>query len=133
MTFALEGAVSSINNGSEPWNEVTLNRLQRWQQRGSANIEPDDEKSVHDEMPLAKRDAANSTGLSVDSHRNGEKKTKRVEKDGILMVVTARVYGKEFRTLIDSGATRCFVTPDCCLVGGLITLPHDTFLELGNG
>ena len=83
-------------------------------------------------MPLAERDPANFPGLSVDSHQNGEKKTKRGEKDSILMVVDARVYGKEFRTLIDSGATRCFVTPDCCLVGDLTTSPHDTFLELGN-
>ena len=49
------------------------------------------------------------------------------------MVVTMRVYGKELRTLIDSGATKCFVIPDCCLVGGLTTPPHDTFLELCNG
>ena len=84
-------------------------------------------------MLLAESDAAKLTRLSVDSHQNGEKKTKRVVKDSILMVVTARVYGKEFRTLIDTGATKRFVTPDCCLVGGLNTSPHDTFLELGNG
>ena len=88
MTLALEAALISIKNGSEPWNEVTLNRLQRWQQRGCATVEPDDEKSIHDEMPLAKRDTSNLTGLSVDSHQNGEKETKRVEKGGILMVVT---------------------------------------------
>ena len=89
MTLAFEGALSSIKNGSKPWNEVTLNRLQRRPQRGCANVEPNDEESIHDEMALAERDAANLTGLSVDSHQNGEKKIKRVEKDGILMVVTA--------------------------------------------
>ena len=42
-------------------------------------------------MPLAERDAANLTGLSVASHQNGEKKPKRVEKDGVLMLSIARV------------------------------------------
>ena len=48
------------------------------------------------------------------------------------MVVTAQIYGKKFKTLINSGATRCFVNPVCCTVGGLSVSPHDTFLELGN-
>ena len=30
VTLALEASLSSIKNGSEPWNEVTLNRLQCW-------------------------------------------------------------------------------------------------------
>ena len=49
------------------------------------------------------------------------------------MVVPARINGKLFSALIDSGATRCFVTPDCCTIAGLSCIPHDTFLELGNG
>ena len=37
------------------------------------------------------------------------------------------------RSLIDSVATRRFVTASCIAVVGLKGIPHDIFLELGNG
>ena len=37
------------------------------------------------------------------------------------------------RALIDSGTTRCFVTPACVKAVGLKGTPRDIFLELGNG
>ena len=49
------------------------------------------------------------------------------------MVVATRIYGKPVRALIDSSATRCFVTLACVTTVGLKGQPHDTFLELGNG
>ena len=49
------------------------------------------------------------------------------------MVVAARIYGKPVRALIDSGATRYFVTPACVMTVGSKGQPHDTFLVLGNG
>ena len=49
------------------------------------------------------------------------------------MVVPARIYGKQFRALIDSGATRCFVSLNCVHIAGLRSKNRDTFLELGNG
>ena len=84
-------------------------------------------------MPLEGRDTAEMTGLSVASDKDWEKKVKRVEKDSILMIVTAKIYGKNFKALIDSGATWCFVTPERCIVTGLSASSHDTFLEWGNG
>ena len=54
-------------------------------------------------------------------------------KDGLLLVVTARINGHPIRALINSGATRCFVTLACVTVVGLKGQPQDTFLELGNG
>ena len=48
-------------------------------------------------------------------------------------MVPTKIYGKEVKTLIDSGATRCFVTPSCVTKVGLKGLPRDVFLELGNG
>lgn len=39
MTLALEAALSSIQSGNDPSNEVTLNRLQRWLQRGCASVD----------------------------------------------------------------------------------------------
>ena len=35
--------------------------------------------------------------------------------------------------MIDSGATRCFITPTCVTTVGLRGVPRDVFLELGNG
>ena len=54
-------------------------------------------------------------------------------KDGLLLVVTARINGHSVCALIDSGATRCFVTPSCVIAVELKGQPQDTFLELGNG
>ena len=48
-------------------------------------------------------------------------------------MVPTKIYGKEVKTLIDSGATRCCVTPSCVTKVGLKGLPRDVFLELGNG
>ena len=59
-------------------------------------------------------------------------KSRRIE-DGLLLVVSARIYGKTVRALIGSGATRCFVTPACIATFGLKGTPRDIFLELGNG
>ena len=55
----------------------------------------------------------------------------RTVEDGLLMVVSARIYGRKIRTLIDSGATRCFMSPACVTACGLKGVPHDVFLELG--
>ena len=60
-------------------------------------------------------------------------KIPRVLKDGLLLVVTARINGHLVRALIDSSATICFVTPSCVTAVGLKGQPQDTFLELGNG
>ena len=49
------------------------------------------------------------------------------------MVVTASVYGHPVRALIDSGATRCFVSSSALLPLGLQTVKDYTFLELGDG
>ena len=62
-----------------------------------------------------------------------KKKVFRTVEDGLLMVVSARIYGRKIRTLIDSGATRCFVSPSCVTACGLNGVPRDVFLELGNG
>ena len=56
----------------------------------------------------------------MEWEKNREKKTKiRNIEDGLLIVVAARIYGKTVRALIDSGATRCFVTPAYVATVGL--------------
>ena len=62
-----------------------------------------------------------------------KKKIFRTVEDGLLIVVSARIYGRKIRTLIDSGATRCLVSPSCVTACGLKGVPRDVFLELGNG
>ena len=64
--------------------------------------------------------------------KENKKGVRRVE-DGLLLVVPTKIYGKSVRALIDSGATRCFITPSCVNYVGLKGIPRDVFLELGNG
>ena len=47
----------------------------------------------------------------------------RTVEDGLLMVVSARIYGRKIRTLIDSRATKCFVSPSCVIACGLKRVP----------
>ena len=49
------------------------------------------------------------------------------------MVVPARIFGQEVRALIDSGATRCFISLASVTQCGLSVESHHTFLELGDG
>ena len=82
-------------------------------------------------------------GVEEDKNEKGNEKeenmTKEKEKNirrieyGLLLVVPARIFGKSVRALIDSGATRCFVSPSCVATVGLKGVPRDIFLELGNG
>ena len=59
-----------------------------------------------------------------------QNKAPRGIDDGLLLVVPARINGHTVRALIDSGATRCFVTPSCVAAVGLKGTPQDIFLEL---
>ena len=60
------------------------------------------------------------------------KKIGRKVEDGLPLVVPARIYGKSIKALIDSGATRCFITLACVASVGLEGIPNGIFLELGN-
>ena len=88
-------------------------RIESTEKNGKANKKGDDEK-----------------GDITPSRVN---KSKRKMADGLLVVVPTQIYGKTVKTLIDSGATRCFVTPSCVTRVGLKGMPQDVFLELGNG
>ena len=72
------------------------------------------------------------TQLSVVSTEN-QSPNPRAEEDGILLVVPARIFGHEIRALIDSGATRNFISPAGVMQCGLRVESHNTFLELGDG
>ena len=67
--------------------------------------------------------------------KNGKPKKNIIGKveHGLVLVVPARIHGKIVKGLINSGATRCFVTPSYVARVGLKGIPRDMFLELGNG
>ena len=127
---------------------VTPNQLQSWRfvgtNRAIIRNEERSQEKIGAENPNEKsqwytvtediKEEA-SSGQDKVQEMTGEVPTpvKRKVEDGILVVVPARIYGKQFRALIDSGATRCFVSPNCIHIAGLSTKNWDTFLELGNG
>ena len=57
----------------------------------------------------------------------------RNSDDGILLMVEIRVFGKVARALIDSGASRCFVSPGAVLRLGLHSIQEPCMLELADG
>ena len=126
---------------------VTPNQLQSWRfvEANHATIgnEEKSQEKIGDENPNEQSQWYTMTndikeeaplGQEKDQEKEDKEKKKviRTVEDGLLMVVSARIYGKKIRTLIDSGATRCFVSPACVAMCGLKRVPRDVFLELGN-
>ena len=125
MTSLLETLVSPMSGGTESCQGVTTDALQGWQSTGhsEANIGSSNSISVQ-ETP--------QTQLCTVSCKD-QPKNPRQKEDGILLVVPARIFGQEIRALIDSGATRCFISPAGVTKCGLNVEAHNTFLELGDG
>ena len=100
VTGLLETLVSPSSGGTESCQGVTTDDLQGWQSTGlhEANIG----SSTVQEMP--------QTQLCAVSYED-QPKNPRDQEDGILMVVPVRIFSQEVRALIDSGATRCFISP----------------------
>ena len=100
VTGLLETLVSPSSGGTESCQGVTTDDLQGWQSTGlhEANIG----SSTVREMP--------QTQLCAVSYED-QPRNPRTQEDGILMVVPVRIFGQEVRALIDSGATRCFISP----------------------
>ena len=59
--------------------------------------------------------------------------TQLSQEDGILLIVPAQLYGHKVRALVDSGATRCYMSPDIQLAAGINCTASNTFLELADG
>ena len=129
VTQLLETLVSPTSGGTESCEGVTTSRLRDWQSiRLKGAI-------IGEEMGDAAPDAAPKEPhpqLSVVSTED-QSKNPRDEEDGILLVVPARIFGHEVRALIDSGATRNFISPAGVTKCGLTIESHNTFLELGDG
>ena len=125
VTSLLETLVSPTSGGTESCTGVTTSRLQDWRSIGPKQAITGEETGVG--TPQEPR-----TQLSAVSTEN-QSPIPRTEEDGILLVVPVRIFGHEIRALIDSGATRCFISPAGVMQCGLTVESHNTFLELGDG
>ena len=97
---------------------VTTSALQDWSSTMMKTIEPGLEESKMSQKQL--------TSVAVNQSIDRE------ITDGILLVVPFRIQGHEYRALIDSGATRSFISPICITETRMKTWKNNTFLELGD-
>ena len=125
VTQLLETLLSPTSGSTESCEGVTTSRLQDWQ-------------SVRLKRAITGQEMGDATPkephtqLSVVSTEN-QSTNPRDEEDGILLVVPLRIFGHEVRALIDSDATRNFISPAGVTQCGLTIESHNTFLELGDG
>ena len=125
VTQLLETLVSPSRGDTESGEGVTTSKLQgRQSTRLKKAITGEEEGSTVPQEP--------QTQLSAVSLEY-QPPIPRSEEDGILLIVPARIFGREIHALIDSGATRNFISPAGVTQCGLTVQSHNTFLELGDG
>ena len=125
VTSLLETLVSPTSGGTESCTGVTTSRLQDWRSIGPKQAITGEETGVGTpQEPQTQLSAVSTENQSINP---------QTEEDGILLVVPVRIFGHEIRALIDSGATRCFISPAGVMQCGLTVESHNTFLELGDG
>ena len=121
VSGALARALNPFQGGSVPRNTKTPSKLRLLQRftvarfAEGSSITSETGQAIYVGMShptdrVAKSDAEKS--------EKTQKKERKVE-DGLLLVVSASISCKQVRALIDSGATRCFVTPTCVTAVGL--------------
>ena len=124
----MQTVMSPSRGGIQSRTVVTPNQLQSWRfveaNRATVGNEEKNQEKNGAENPNEQSQWYTVTddikeGVSSGQEKDQEKEHKEKKKvirtveDGLLMVVSARIYGRKIRTLIDSGATRCFVSPTC--------------------
>ena len=80
---------------------------------------PTNRLAEKDTVKMEKKEKTSNKGEPSAAGAKQLNKSIRMVEDGLLLVVTARINGHPIRALIDSGATRCFVTPSCVTAVGL--------------
>ena len=98
---------------------VTTNALQDWSSTTIKMTEPGQREDKTSQKQL--------TSVAVNQSIDRE------ISDGILLLVLVHIHGHKYRALIDSGATRSFISPACITETGMKTQKNNTFLELGDG
>ena len=116
--------VSPTSGGTNMQASSTPYTLQRWQALGTScamvrkemGNESGDQTKPQDQQWVVV--STNRKPVSCDKE-NKEKnaKMKKVEnvhdeEDDVLLIVRVRIYGKVFRALVDSGASRCFISSE---------------------
>ena len=99
----LETLVSPTRGGTESCEGAAARELQDWQSYGLKRAIPGNESG--EGSPQEPR-----TQLSAVVARY-QSPVPRSEEDRILFIVPARIFGQELRALIDSGASRSFISP----------------------
>ena len=121
----LETLVSPTRGGTESCEGATARQLQDWKyfglKRAIVGKEEDEGSSNEPQTQISAVVAGCQSPVP------------RSEEDGILLIVPARIFGQELRALIDSGASRNFISPAGVTQCGLTVEAHNTFLELGDG
>ena len=124
----LAALVNPSGGGTAPGITVTTSVLQRWQH---LNVVCED-AGMKMGCKSAQDDGATTAWVRVAEGAEKLENQRKIE-DGILLVVSARIFGHKVRALIDSGATRCFISSGLVLPLGLKSTSEDTLLKLGNG
>ena len=147
VTHVMQTVMSPSRGGIQSRTVVTPNQLQSWRfveanpatigneensQEKTEAEDPNEQSRWYTVTDDIEKEAPSGQEEDQEKEDKEKKKVIRRVEDGLLMVVSARIYGRKIRTLIDSGATRCFVFPTCITAYGLKGVPHDIFLELGN-
>ena len=107
----LAALVNPSGGGTAPGITATTSVLQRWQQLQAVCEDTGTnmgQKSAHDQ-------GAATAWVRVAEGTEKVEKERKVD-DGILLVVPACIYGHKVRALIDSGATRCFISSGAVLL-----------------
>ena len=73
------------------------------------------------------------TELMMIPQRKDQSLNTRTKEDGLLLVISGRVYGKDVAILVDSGATRCYIHHTTVERLGLHTIADESLLELVDG
>ena len=115
----LAKSLKPTEGGSDSRNLATTGQLQLLQQisesSSGSNGSTDPVKKTSPEyvgiVPQFSNRLDDDEEKGQEKEEKENKKVIRTVKDGLLMVVAASICGRKIRTLIDSGATRCFVSP----------------------
>ena len=127
---------------------VTPNQLQSWsfaeanratignEENGQEEImveNPNEQSQWYTVTDDIEEEALSGQDKDQEKGRTKQRKVIRTVEHGLMMVIFARIYGRKIRKLIDSGASRCFVSPAYVTACRLKGVPRNIFLELRNG
>ena len=120
--------MNPLEGGPVPKITATTSVLHRWKWLQAICEVTGEEKGIES---IEYKGAA-TQWIEVVAGEDKNPKQREID-DGILLVVSARIYDHQIGDLIDSGATRSFFLSGAVLPLGLKSTSEDTLLELGNG